>query len=101
MSLNSSYENVSQYFFDFGDGTDSGWINQPSISKIYNLEGHYYPKAKVQYSDGTESDWVRASLIEVKGDEEPDLMLVGTVTFVILVVITFSVFFTFKKRKGA
>jgi hypothetical protein len=100
MSINSSYENISHYFFDFGDGTDSGWINQSSILKIYNSEGHYYPKAKVQYSDGTESDWVEGGLIEVKGDEEPDLMLIAMVSFVILVAITFLVFFMFKKRKG-
>lgn len=100
ISINSSYENISNYFFDFGDDTDSGWINQSSISKIYNSEGEYYPKAKVKYSDGTESDWVEAGLIEVKGDEEPDLMLIAMVSFVILVVITFFMFFMFKKRKG-
>ncbi len=101
MNINSSYENVSQYFFDFGDGTDSGWINQSSISKIYNSEGQYYPKGKVQYSDSTESDWVEAGLIEVKGDEEHNLMLVGLVSLVLLILITVLVFFTFKKRKGA
>jgi hypothetical protein len=100
MSINSSYENISYHFFDFGDGTDSGWINQKSISKIYNSSGEYYPKAKVQYSDGRESDWVEVGSIEVKGDEEPNLMLIAMVSFVILVAITFLVFFMFKKRKG-
>jgi hypothetical protein len=100
MSLSSSYENISHYYFDYGDDTNSGWINHSSISKIYNSSGQYYPKAKVQYYDGTESDWAEAGLIEVKGDEEPDLILVTLVSLVILILITVLAFFTFKKRKG-
>ncbi|UCG69257.1 MAG: hypothetical protein JSV09_16010 [Thermoplasmata archaeon] len=101
LNLNSSYENISLYLFDFGDGTDSGWINKSSQSKFYNSSGEYYTKAKVRYSDGTESDWVEAGLIEVIEDEEElNLLLVALVSLVILSIITVIVFFIFKKRKG-
>ncbi len=100
INLGSNYENVSYYFFDFGDGTDSGWIDQSSISKIYYSKGEYYPKAKVQYTDGTESDWVETGLIKVKGDEEPDLVLIALGSFLILILVTFLIFYTFKKRKS-
>ncbi len=101
VSINSDYENASQYYFEFGDGTDSGGINQSSISKIYDSSGEYHPKAKLRYSDGIESDWVDAGSIEVRGDiQEVDLVLMAMMLRVILAMITVLAFFTFKKRKG-
>lgn len=92
MDITSIYENVSDYFFDFGDGTDSGWVVSNSTFKIYNKSGEYLPKAKVRYIDGTESDWVEAGSIEVKSEEkEPCLILwiiiwLGFLTLVIFLI---------------
>jgi hypothetical protein len=75
LSVNSSYPDIYQYFFDFGDGTDSGWINHSFVSKEYNKTGEYTPKAKVRYSDGAESDWVEAREIKVAIEEEDQICL--------------------------
>jgi hypothetical protein len=102
MSINSSHENVFQYFFDYGDGKDSGWMDEPSVSKTYSSEGKYYPRAKVRYSDGTESDWVEAGSLEVMGEhEDQNLLLIALASLIILVIITVIVLIIFKKRKGA
>lgn len=101
MSINSSYEQITHYFFDFGDDTDSDWINESSISKIYEKAGEYHPKAKVRYDDGTESDWVEAGAIEVEAIEsEPDLLRIAVPYAIILIFLTIMTFFIFKKRKG-
>lgn len=100
LSINSPYENISYYFFDFGDGTDSGWINRSSVSITYNESGEYHPKAKVRYSDDTESDWVDAGSIEVKEEKEGiDWLLMAFIYAVILAVITILSFLMLKKRK--
>ncbi|UCE73488.1 MAG: hypothetical protein JSV56_10725 [Methanomassiliicoccales archaeon] len=79
LKINSTYENISWYFFDFGDETETGWITRTSISKIYNTSGEYTPKAKVRYSDGTESDWVDKGLLEVKSEEEEPCLLMWVI----------------------
>ncbi len=101
MSIDSSYEQITHYFFDFGDDTDSDWINESSISKTYEKSGEYHPKAKVRYIDGTESDWVEAGTIEVEAIEsEPDLLRIAVPYAIILIFLTVMTFFIFKKRKG-
>jgi hypothetical protein len=101
MTLSSQNQNVSQYFFDFGDGTDSGWIGQSSISRKYENSGEYLPKGKVQYSHGMESDWVEVGSIEIKDQKEDlDILLIAQVTLIIMIIITVLVFIIIKKRKG-
>ena len=100
MSINSTYENVSLYFFDFGDGENSGWVNHSFISKTYNKSGEYIPKVKVRYSDGTESDWVQAGAIDVQVDEEENVILWVIIWMVILEAIIFLAIFLHSKRKG-
>lgn len=100
MSINSTYENVSRYYFDFGDGTDSGWINNSSISKTYDSPGEYNPKAKVRYSDGTESDWVEGGLIEVTAEEEKPCLILWVVIWTgILTLAIFLISILYDKRK--
>lgn len=51
------------YFWDWGDGTDSGWIGpSPSgveyeTSNIWDEKGEYVIKVKAKDVDGYESDW--------------------------------------------
>lgn len=50
---------VTAYFFDFGDGSDSGWLSYPtaSVSHRYETQGQYSVKLKVRDNDGLESEW--------------------------------------------
>jgi hypothetical protein len=101
MSIDSSHTQITQYYFDYGDGTDSDWINESSISKVYEKSGEYQPKAKVRYIDGTESDWVEAGIIEVEQiRSEPDFLRIAVPYAVILIFLTIITFFIFKKKKG-
>jgi hypothetical protein len=101
LNISSDYHNVSHYFFDFGDGTDSGWITESWIFKEYEESGEYTPMAKVRYSDGTESEWVEIGSLVVKEDiEEIDMFLLAQLTFLVLIVITILIYMIIKKRKG-
>ena len=101
LSVSSSYENVSSYLFDFGDGADSEWIVQSTISRKYENPGEYTPMGKVRYSDGMESDWVEMGEIEVKSEKEDlDILFIAQVTAMILIIITVLVYIIIKKRKG-
>ncbi|UCE36394.1 MAG: PKD domain-containing protein [Thermoplasmata archaeon] len=101
LTIITSYENINSYYFDFGDETDSGWLKQSHVTKIYNKSGDYQPKARVRYSDGTESDLVEGETISVKSiGNEPDLLLIAVPYAIILAFITILAYFIFKKRKG-
>lgn len=57
-SLSSDYDGkVTSYFFDYGDGTNSGWTNESVKLKQYMSAGTYYAKVKVKDDFGLESDW--------------------------------------------
>jgi len=51
------------YWFDWGDGTNSGWVGpcvsnvETSVSHSWKEEGSYQVKAKVKDTWGLESDW--------------------------------------------
>lgn len=49
--------NVISYFFDFGDGTDSGWVSLPNVTHFYQDVGNYMVSLLVQDDDGLVSDW--------------------------------------------
>jgi hypothetical protein len=98
--LSSTYENASQYFFDYGDGTDSGWVEHSSVSKEYENGGEYNPRAKVGYSDGTESDWVESGVIQVRAaSEDVDVLLEAQLTLIILIIMSSLIYIIIKKRK--
>jgi len=48
--------NVTEYFFDFGDGSDSGWTTHYSKSHLYMTSGVYTVTLKVKDNDGAISD---------------------------------------------
>jgi PKD repeat protein len=54
LSAAGSYDpdgNITSYFFDFGDGTDSGWVAEPLVSHVYNENGTYNVSLKVLDDD--------------------------------------------------
>ncbi len=69
-SSNDPDGNVTEYYFDFGDGSNSGWVSSPVISHNYTNSGNYNITLKVQddfIQDGfvAESDWSNAQAITV------------------------------------
>jgi PKD repeat protein len=47
---------VDEYFFDYGDGGDSGWITSSSAVHSYTAAGTYTARLRVRDSHGLESD---------------------------------------------
>lgn len=102
LTVSSEFQNMTDYFFDYGNGKDSGWTQESSISIEYENSGEYSPRAKIRYSDGTESDWVEFGSVNVYHEiKEMDMLLMAQFTLVILILITILVFMIIKKRKGA
>jgi PKD repeat protein len=46
---------VAQYYFDFGDGTNSGWVTNGTVTKTYATSGNYQVTVKVKDDTGFES----------------------------------------------
>jgi hypothetical protein len=100
-TLSSDYPNVTHYFFDYADGSDSGWIEEPTVSKEYEESGDFIPRARVRYANGLESDWVEVGEITVIGKEGGiDIILIAQIMVIILVIISILMYIILKKRKG-
>ncbi len=50
----SGSQNVDEYLWDFGDGTDSGWSSTPFSDHIFNQVGPFVVKLTVKDSNGCE-----------------------------------------------
>jgi PKD repeat protein len=48
---------ITAYFFDFGDGTDSGWIPENVTYHSYNDNGNYFVHVRVRDAAGLISVW--------------------------------------------
>lgn len=67
--------NTVSYYWDWGDGTNSGWTGS-SVSHTWNEEGTYSIKVKAKDSHGAESDWsdyLSVSMPKNKARSFPDL----------------------------
>ncbi|MEW6069084.1 MAG: PKD domain-containing protein [Candidatus Thermoplasmatota archaeon] len=67
-SASISYDSdgkVEWYWFEFGDGTNSGWISAPQTTHNYTCKGIYYPKLKVKDNFSAESDLFYGASITV------------------------------------
>ncbi|MEM3341556.1 MAG: PKD domain-containing protein, partial [Thermoplasmata archaeon] len=51
---------ITGYFFDFGDGTTSGWIPQNIITHTYTMPGNYTLRLMVRDDDNATSGWILA-----------------------------------------
>lgn len=56
---------LASYFFDFGDGKDSGWISSPTTSHTYKNAGTYTASLKVRDKAGLESP-TQSMVVKVK-----------------------------------
>jgi hypothetical protein len=101
LNLTSPHEDISHYFFDYGDKTNSGWSLLPDTTKTYNKSGEYTPQARVRYDDGTESDWVEAGEIEVAAEPEgPNMVLWIGFWLLLIGVLSFGLNLAYSKKKG-
>ncbi len=48
---------VDKYYFDFGDGTSTGWINNPYAYHSYSSKGTYIARLRVMDNNGKISQW--------------------------------------------
>jgi hypothetical protein len=64
---NSSDEifGIVEYYFDYGNGNTSGWINESMVEYGYPNSGVFYAKARVRDSTGLISKWSNVKTINV------------------------------------
>jgi len=57
---------IVSYWFDSGDGFDSGWTSSPTYTWFYTDAGVYYAKVKVKDNDGLISEWSEPDEIRIR-----------------------------------
>jgi len=113
-SLSYDHEgNVAGYYFDFGDGNNSGWITSSTIEHTYTTAGTFTMKFKVKDEDGYESKenifeiFVREDKVkddEIEDSEEKDKeengnsILFWLVFIIIIIMIILIIFIWLVKR---
>ena len=102
LDASESIGDISKYFFDFGDNTNSGWISNSSINHNYSKSGIYLVKLKVKNFNGNESDNDVVELIveknEVRQKSEEKLWL-GIILVVLLIITLIRAFVINRKSK--
>jgi len=63
------------YNFDWGDGTNSGWITVTSAVHSWTAAGQYEVKVKAQDDSGITSDWSPARTVTIAEQEQPSQLL--------------------------
>jgi PGF-pre-PGF domain-containing protein len=64
---------VVAYYFDYGNGQNSGWVSDNFIYYAYLQAGFYYAKLKVKDNNGVESAWSANVTINVQSSRPTDL----------------------------
>ncbi|MDH5482644.1 MAG: PKD domain-containing protein [Candidatus Bathyarchaeota archaeon] len=65
-------DQIVAFFFDFGDGQNSGWLNYPTVADTHNYSAsdEYWAKLMVKDNYGLESDWcteVKITVLSIPG----------------------------------
>jgi PKD repeat protein len=66
--------NVQAFYFDFGDGNSSSWINNSIITYSFSRPGSYTCSLKVRDNHGAESQNVIEKLILITWHEQPPVI---------------------------
>ena len=56
---------VAEYWFDFGDSTNTGWIAMSSVTHPYTSEGAFTATLKVRDDDGLQSENTGSAIVTV------------------------------------
>jgi hypothetical protein len=95
---------VKLYYFDFGDGENSGWISTSFVKHIYMVPGEYDVKLVVRDSAGLENEKEEIyKVLITKEPEEEDifsfdnLILIITIIISVFIVLTGSFLFAYRR----
>jgi len=97
---------VASYYFDFGDGTNSGWVDTGNMSHKYTVAGPHMVKLKVKDNDGFESTEMLMSLTieeESKGGSSGGLAggsMLPILLLLIIVIVVVAVALMMKRSMG-
>ena len=91
-------DNIASYNFNFGDGSESGWITKPKVKHAYAKDGTYSVSVTVRDEEGnaTASDPVTLK-VEKAGTELP-IMLILTIVIIIVVIAMAAVLMMRRKK---
>jgi hypothetical protein len=64
-SASTDDSSIALYFFEFGDGTDSGWTASPVISHVYSMAGEFLVSLTVEDEHGLRSTNFVTALITI------------------------------------
>ncbi|MCK5773060.1 MAG: Ig-like domain repeat protein [Thermoplasmata archaeon] len=88
---------VMYYFMDFGDGSDSGWVNTPLIQHEYLDKGDYTVEVKVKDEAGHESE-VMEYPISLSGGQDIAILLMVLVLVVVVSIGAIALIAIYKHR---
>ena len=96
---------VVAYYFDYGDKTNSGWVNDSSVTKTYATAGSYTVTLKVKDELGFESVNSATVGVLVTKPETPatnglGAMLLPILLIIIVVIVVVVLLVVLMKRKG-
>lgn len=88
---NPSDKSEIEYYWDFGDGTNSGWLLQPNLTHTYTEQGTYQARLIVRDGDGATGNATVVITVtnvapgveagrNMKGDEDDLIMFKGSGT---------------------
>jgi hypothetical protein len=60
-----------EYFFDFGDGSNSGWVSAPIVFHTYTIEGTFTTTLRVRDETMAQSPLVSHEITVIKGNQKP------------------------------
>jgi hypothetical protein len=93
--------NVSSYYFDFGDKTNSGWVENGKLPHTYKNTGRFTVRVKVKDNDGFISD---AATVTVKVEQEQQqgmdmaTFALPIALIVVVIIVTIIASLVLKKR---
>jgi len=89
--------NPIQYFIDYGNGNDSGWINSPTVNYAYPMSGYGYASAKVRNAKYT-SNYCSPVVIQITSEEVTTPGIPGFEIIALFVAIIISLFILRHKK---
>lgn len=98
-----SIGNITEYFFDFGDDTNSNWVELTFIEHRYANAGFYDVRVRVIDDDGEISDWSNVQTIEVREISDDfwlghhSVILIGSM--LVLLILIVGATWVLKRRK--
>jgi len=97
---------VVGYYFDYGDKTNSGWVNTTSITKTYLTAGSYVITVKVKDNEGYESVNEATVTVSIEKVAQPAnnmggmLLPIALIIIVVVVIVVLIAVMMMRKKKA-